>query len=58
MGKFNASLSKSKKKDVPLARKGSNKYMTKARGGKNDEFYTMLPDIEKELKNYKKHLMM
>lgn len=40
---------------IPLARKGSNKYMTKARGDKNDEFYTILSDIEKELRNYKKH---
>ena len=37
------------------ARKGSNMYMTKARGGKNDEFYTILTDVEKELRHYKKH---
>lgn len=40
---------------VHLARKGSNKYMTKARNSKNDEFYTVLSDIEKELRHYKKH---
>ena len=39
----------------PLAREGSNKYMNGARGGKNDEFYTILSDIEKEFKHYKKH---
>lgn len=42
-------------KDVPLARKGSNRYMHKAKSGKNDEFYTILSDIEKELRHYKKH---
>lgn len=40
---------------IPLARKGSNKYMNQAKSGKNDEFYTLLSDIEKELKHYKKH---
>ena len=40
---------------APLARKGSNKYMNKAKSNKNDEFYTLLTDIEKELKHYKKH---
>ena len=40
---------------TPLARKGSNKYMNQAKSGKNDEFYTLLSDIEKELKHYKKH---
>lgn len=37
------------------ARQGSNKYMNKAKMGKNDEFYTVLSDIEKELRHYKKH---
>ena len=37
------------------ARKGSNKYMNQAKSSKNDEFYTILSDIEKELKHYKKH---
>lgn len=41
--------------EVHSARKGSNKYMTEARGGKNDEFYTILSDVEKELRYYKKH---
>jgi len=40
---------------IHSARKGSNKYMHKARGNKADEFYTLLTDIEKELKHYKKH---
>ena len=38
-----------------MTRKGSNKYMHKAKNEKNDEFYTLLSDIEKELKHYKKH---
>jgi hypothetical protein len=29
--------------------------LTKAKIQKSDEFYTQLSDIEKELKNYKKH---
>ena len=37
------------------SRKGSNSYGHAAKRGKNDEFYTRLPDIEKELKHYKKH---
>jgi hypothetical protein len=36
-------------------RQGSNKYMHKAKRGKYDEFYTILSDIEKELRHYKKH---
>ena len=35
--------------------KALNKNLMKAKSGKNDEFYTQLPDIERELKNYKKH---
>lgn len=38
-----------------MARKGSIKYLHKAKIGKNDEFYTMLADVERELKHYKKH---
>jgi hypothetical protein len=34
----------------------SNKNLNKAKKAKNDEFYTMLTDIEKELKHYRKHL--
>lgn len=33
----------------------SNKKMAKAKNDRNDEFYTRIEDIEKELKNYKKH---
>ena len=40
---------------VKTAREGAVKYMHKARNEKNDEFYTILADIEKELKHYKKH---
>ena len=32
-----------------------NKTLTNARAAKKDEFYTQLPDIERELKNYKEH---
>ena len=42
-------------KKIPLAREGSIKYMNKVKAGKNDEFYTILSDIEKELKHYIKH---
>lgn len=38
-----------------MARKGSVKYLNKAKSEKNDEFYTILADIERELKHYKKH---
>jgi hypothetical protein len=34
----------------------SNKELHKAKSGKNDEFYTQMSDIEKELKHYKEHL--
>jgi len=40
---------------TPMARKGSIKYFQQAKSNKNDEFYTLLTDIEKELKHYKKH---
>lgn len=33
-----------------------NKFLEKAKKSKNDEFYTLLVDIEKELKYYKKFL--
>jgi len=36
-----------------MARKGSIKYLHKAKSEKNDEFYTILSDIEKELRHYK-----
>lgn len=38
-----------------MARKATNKDLHAARAAKNDEFYTRLPDIERELKHYKKH---
>jgi len=38
-----------------MARIATNKYMQKARSEKNDEFYTILADIERELRHYKKH---
>ena len=36
-------------------RKNENDYLRKAKKNKNDEFYTQLEDIEKELEYYKKH---
>ncbi len=39
-----------------MARKATNKFLTKARKSKSDEFYTMLADVEKELKHYKDQL--
>lgn len=38
-----------------MARKATNKNLTDAKKAKNDEFYTQLSDISKELKHYKKH---
>ena len=35
--------------------KSSNKNLHKAKKGKNDEFYTQITDIEKELRHYKHH---
>ncbi len=35
--------------------KALNKNLHKAKKAKNDEFYTQLSDIEKELKHYKNH---
>lgn len=35
--------------------KSQNKNHHKAKKGKNDEFYTQLTDIERELKHYKHH---
>ena len=34
-----------------------NKYLNAANREKQDEFYTQLPDIEKELKHYRKHFL-
>jgi Adenine-specific methyltransferase EcoRI len=36
-------------------KKASNKNLQKANKEKNDEFYTQLPDIERELRHYKEH---
>jgi len=36
-------------------KKDSNKNLHNAKKGKNDEFYTQLEDIERELKHYKEH---
>jgi hypothetical protein len=38
-----------------MAREGSVKYFKRAKSEKNDEFYTILADIERELSHYKKH---
>ena len=38
-----------------MEQKSLNKRLHEARGNKNDDFYTQLTDIEKELKHYKKH---
>lgn len=40
---------------VLMAEKAKNENLSKARKAKNDEFYTQLSDIEKELRHYKKH---
>jgi hypothetical protein len=40
---------------VKMAREGSVKYLNTAKSDKNDEFYTILSDIERELKHYKDH---
>lgn len=38
-----------------MAKKSANTNLHKAKRGKNDEFYTQLSDIEKELRHYKHH---
>jgi len=38
-----------------MAREGSVKYLNTAKSGKNDEFYTILSDIEKEMRHYTSH---
>jgi hypothetical protein len=40
---------------VKMAREGSAKHLNAAKSGKNDEFYTVLSDIEKELRHYARH---
>lgn len=39
-----------------MARAATNKSLQNAKKSKSDEFYTVLSDVEKELKHYKKHL--
>lgn len=39
-----------------MKKKSSNKSLKKAKFSKQDEFYTQLLDIERELKHYKRHL--
>lgn len=38
-----------------MARIATNKNLVKAKNAKNDEFYTILADIEREVRHYKKH---
>jgi hypothetical protein len=38
-----------------MAREGSVKHLNTAKSGKNDEFYTILSDIERELRHYTRH---
>ncbi|MCK6463078.1 MAG: adenine-specific methyltransferase EcoRI family protein [Candidatus Pacebacteria bacterium] len=38
-----------------MARIATNKYLQKAKSAKNDEFYTILSDIERELRHYQRH---
>jgi hypothetical protein len=38
-----------------VSKKSLNNNLKKAKAGKNDEFYTELTDIEKELRHYKEH---
>ena len=40
---------------IQNSQSGNNALLNKANAAKNDEFYTQLTDIEKELKHYKKH---
>ena len=38
-----------------MARIATNKFLNSAKSEKNDEFYTILADIEREVRHYKKH---
>ena len=40
-----------------MARNATNKSLKTAKAAKQDEFYTVLSDIEKELRHYRKHLV-
>ncbi|MDR2579670.1 MAG: adenine-specific methyltransferase EcoRI family protein [Fibromonadaceae bacterium] len=44
-------------KNGGLLRKNNNAVLHSGKAGKNDEFYTQLTDIERELNNYKKHFI-
>jgi hypothetical protein len=44
-------------KGEKMAVTGKNNNLAKAREAKQDEFYTQLSDIEKELRHYKKHFL-
>jgi len=38
-----------------MARNATNKNLQEAKRSKSDEFYTVLADIERELKHYRHH---
>ena len=40
-----------------MTRQATNKYLQKVKKLKNDEFYTILSDIEKELRYYIKYFI-
>ena len=40
-----------------MTAKGKNANLRQAKNSKKDEFYTQLPDIERELKHYRKHFL-
>ena len=42
-------------RNMPAPKKSLNDNLRKAKAGKNDEFYTQLTDIERELRHYKDH---
>jgi hypothetical protein len=48
-------VKKSQNSNLHKAREGSGKYLNTAKSGKNDEFYTILSDVEKELRHYSRH---
>lgn len=56
-GKARVQQRNGKKAATAPASKPLNRSMNAAKASKEDEFYTQLPDIEKELKHYTKHLM-
>lgn len=42
-------------KNIKVKRKDLRKQLQRAKNAKNDDYYTLLSDIEKELKHYKNH---